>query len=255
MPPRARRTERKASARGDMQAASSGRWRAFFRGIAAAPLGVPGFVMFATAMGFGALARDLGLTAGHTVFMGLTIYALPGQVVLIDELSRGTGLLAAALAVTFTAVRMLPMTVSLVPLLRDGRRLGPLHVLAVHFVSVTSWIEGHRHLPRLAEHERLAFFLGMGASFACLLSLGSLAGYVVAGALPPLLSAALLLMTPMYFLMSMLEGARKLKDAAPIVLGAALGPVMFWLVPGFDLMITGLVGGTLGWLAMRGRRP
>jgi predicted branched-subunit amino acid permease len=229
-------------------APGTSRWRAFAKGLLAGPIGITGFVIFATAMGFGALARDLGLTLGHTLFMGLAIYALPGQVVLADELSRGTGLIAAGIAVTLTAVRMLPMTVTLVPLMNDGRRVGPLHVLAVHFVSVTSWIEGQRQLPAIPVRLRLSFFLGLGISFATLLVLGSLGGYVVAGALPPLVSAALLLMTPMYFMMSLLEGARRATDLSAIAFGALLGPVMFYLLPGFDLMLTGLIGGTAAWL-------
>src|SRR5262245_27757794 len=79
-------------------------------------LSVPAAVLFATALGFGALARDGGFSIAQGLFMGASMFALPNQVVLVDQLARNETLAAAALAVALTAVRLLPMTVTLVPL-------------------------------------------------------------------------------------------------------------------------------------------
>src|SRR5689334_12040086 len=90
---------------------------AFARGLRLV-VSVPAFVLFSTSIGFGALARDGGFDLAHAVFMSATMFALPNQVVLVDQLARGATLAGAALAVTLTAVRLMPMTVTLVPLLR-----------------------------------------------------------------------------------------------------------------------------------------
>ena len=102
------------------------------------------FVLFATALGFGALARDSGFTLGQTAFLSLTMFALPNQVVLIDQLARGATVAGAALAVTLTAVRLFPMVATIMPTLRGSRRRLVLEVLAAHFVAVTTWSPGRR---------------------------------------------------------------------------------------------------------------
>lgn len=214
----------------------------------------PGLILFFTSIGFGALARDAGLTLGHAAFIAASIYALPAQVVLADNVARGASLAAAAFAVTLTAVRLLPMTVSLMPLIRDGRSPRGLYVLAVHFVAITSWIEGNRRLPHLPAHLRLFFFIGIGLGMISLTITGGIIGHSLAGELPPVLSAALLFMTPLYFFLSLIATAQTGVDKLAIACGAALGPLFFVSVPGFDLMLAGLAGGTIAYFAGRRQR-
>lgn len=204
-------------------------------------------------MGFGALARDLGFSIWHAGYLSIVFYALPAQVVVLDQLGRGLSLVAAAFAVSLTAIRLLPMTVTLVPMLRDtkGRRWREL--LAVHFIAVTAWIEGHRRLAKVPEHLRLANFLGFGVSFLMCTVVGAAAGHLLAGLVPPAISAAFLFLTPVYFLLSLIASAAKRSDVLAIVLGTALGPPMFVLAPGFDLLLAGVIGGTIAWATGRRR--
>ncbi len=221
--------------------------RAFLRGLLIA-LTTPGFVLFSTAIGYGALARDSGFTLGHTVFLSAFIYALPAQVLLVDQLARGATVLAAAFAVSLTAVRLLPMTVALLPYVRDKDAPAWIKVLAVHFIAVTAWVEGNRRLPAIPQHLRLRFFVGIGIAMAIMTVTGSATGYLLAARVPTLVSAVLLFMTPIYFLLSLFMGMRTRPDAVAIGLGAVLGPLMFLIAPGFDLLLTGVVGGTLAFL-------
>ncbi len=227
---------------------------AFLRGMQAAAISAAGFILAATGTGFGALAHDLGFTFGHVMFISAFVFALPAQVLVVDELARGAGIAGAALAVGLTAVRLLPMTVSMMPLIRDEKLPRWLHIYAVHFLAVTAWLEGNRLLPSLPVRVRLPFFAGLGTGFMVLMAIGAGIGFVLSAKLPPVLAAALLLMTPIYFTCSLLLSARTRTDHLAILLGGVLGPVLFKLVPGFDLLIAGTVGGTIGWLAGRGRR-
>lgn len=236
-------------------AATAGALEAARRGFRVA-FSVPGFVLFATSIGFGALARDLDVTFIETLTLAAVIYATPAQVVLIDQLARGAALLTVAFSVSLTAVRLLPMTVTLMPLVRDDKRPLWLHLIAVHFCAITAWIEGHRRLPHLPKHLRLPFFVGLGAGLVVMTVSGSGVGHVLAGTLPGALSAALLFATPLYFLLSLLGNARVLADRLAVVLGALLGPAFYILVPGLDLFLAGVIGGTAGHFAARkwGRR-
>jgi predicted branched-subunit amino acid permease len=216
-------------------------------------LSTPGVVLFATSIGFGALARDLGFSFAQAVFLSTVFYALPAQVVLVDQLARGAALAAAAFAVSLTAIRLLPMTVSLLPYIRDHRGIRPIHIFAVHFMAITVWIEGNRRLPSLPEHLRLPHFFGIGFAMFAATGLGTIAGHLLAARVPPLVSAALLFMTPIYFLLSLLSGANRRMDWLAIAVGLCLGPILFTILPGPDLMLTGLIGGTIAYLAGRGR--
>ncbi len=225
---------------------------AFVRGLAVAA-SAPALVLFTTATGFGALARDLGFTLGHALFMSGVIYALPAQVMLIDQIARGAAFAAVAFAVTLTAVRLLPMSITLFALIRDGQRIRPIHILAAHLMAITVWLEGSRRLPLLPPHLRLPHFFGIGFGMYCATAAGSALGYLIAGALPPSVAAALLFMTPVYFLLSLLVGAAKRMDWLAIGAGLLLGPPLFLWLPGPDLMLTGLVGGTAAYLLAKRR--
>ena len=213
----------------------------------------PGAVLFLSALGFGSLVRDAGLTLNHALFLSSAMYALPAQVMLVDQLQRGTPLLAIALAVTLTAVRLLPMTVSLTPYLRGPGGRWWMRLLAVHFIAITSWVEGSQRLPHIPEALRLKHFLGIGAGMMAATAGGSAVGFLLAGEMPRAAQAALLFMTPLYFMLSTLGAANQKRDWVAIVLGGALAPLVYLAWPGADLLLAGLVGGTAAYFVGRVR--
>jgi predicted branched-subunit amino acid permease len=225
---------------------------AFARGFSLV-VSVPSALLFAAGLGFGALARDAGFSAAHAAFITGGMFALPNQVVLVDQLARNDTLLAVAFAVGLAALRLLPMTVTIIPFLKEGRPRPVLETVAVHFVAVTPWIESQRRLPSVPAGLRLASYLGLGLAFWATMLAGTMAGYTLAGAVPATVSATLLFLTPIYFLLSLLATARVRMDLIAVGLGCALAPLLYVLTPGLDLLATGLVGGTLAFL-LRGRR-
>jgi predicted branched-subunit amino acid permease len=215
-------------------------WRGTRRGIQ-----TPGIILTITALGFGALAHDAGLSLFNTVAMMVVFFALPAQVVLVDQISRGASLLAGCLAVTLTGVRLLPMTVSLMPFLKEHHTSMWWKLLAAHFVAVTAWIEGMRWVPQLPPHLRMPHFIGIGVSLVLATMLGTAVGHLIAGILPTNVARVLPFLTPIYFLISMLASARTAADHLPIVAGVIIGPLVYLFVPDLDLVLAGLIGGTL----------
>ena len=226
---------------------------AFARGLAVV-FSTPGIVLFLTAIGFGTLVRDAGMTLGHAMFLSLAMYALPAQVMVVDQLQRGATLLAVAFAVTLTAVRLLPMTVSLQPYIRSPGSSRLLQFAAVHFIAITSWIEGNRRLPYVPEPLRLSHFLGIGMGMVAATASGSAAGVLLAARLPLTVQAALLFMTPLYFLLSTMAAAASRRDWLAIILGGGLAPLVYLWLPQADLLIAGVAGGTAAYFAGRSRR-
>jgi predicted branched-subunit amino acid permease len=238
---------------GGEPAAGGFAWGALLRGLRMV-LSLPAALLFSTGLGFGALARDGGFDLTQTAVIAATLMALPSQVLLVDQLARNETLIATGFAVALSAVRLMPMTVTLLPLVR-GRRPRPLlETLAVHFVAVSSWIEGLRRLPALPRERRLATYIGFGIAFSSASVAGTVAGYLLAGGVPAPVAAVLIFVAPIYFFLSLLVTAASRMDLLAVGIGFALAPVLFRLVPGFDLLITGLAGGTLAFLfGRRGR--
>ena len=218
------------------------------RGLGVA-LTVPGLILLASCFGFGALARDAGLSLFNAGLMMATLFALPAQVAFLDQLARGASLIAGAIAVTLTGIRLLPMVVTLMPLIRGETRPGVRTFVAVHGIAITAWMEGFRRLPAIPEELRLTHFLGISTGLILISVVGTLGGHIAAGALPTLLAATLLFLTPVYFMISLLATAGVAADRLAIVIGGVLGPLLYTIAPGFDLLLCGIIGGTIAYMA------
>ncbi len=212
---------------------------------------LPAIILFGTFVGFGALTSETGLTWLDTIFMSVFIFALPAQVLLVDQMARGASIFTAALAVTATAVRLLPMTMALLPMIRDRRVPKWMEFAVAHFVAITMWVEALRRAPAVPKHLRAAYVLGITAWLVAFSSAGGLAGFFLATRVPPVIAATLLFMTPIYFVLSMLSTARSTVGVMPVVLGLLLGPLFHVLAPELDLFLTGLIGGSISFLLAR----
>ena len=223
---------------------------ATWRGARETPF-LPPFILFTTFIGFGALTSETGLSWLDAVLMSVGVFALPAQVALVDQMARGASIFTAALAITATAVRLLPMTVALLPMIRDRSVPKWMEFAVAWFVAVTMWVEAMRRAPGVPRPLRAAYVLGIIICLVGFATLGGLLGFFLAARVPPVVAAALLFMTPSFFLFSMLAPARSPASIAPIALGVVLGPVFHVLAPEFDLFLTGLVGGSISFLLAR----
>jgi predicted branched-subunit amino acid permease len=209
-------------------------------------LGVPSLVLVATMLGIGGLAHDTGFPIGATVLSTVVIWAGPAQVILFGSIATGMALPAIALAICFSSLRFLPMTVSLLPLMRLPEHRRWQLLLAGHLVAVTNWTEGMRRLPPLPMRGRYPYFIAFGLTTLSTSALATAAGFMLASKLPGVLAAALLFITPLFFSASLAAGARRLVDWAAILLGFSLAPAAAYLLgPQFDILTGGLLGGTL----------
>ena len=127
--------------------------------------------------------------------------------------------------------------------------------MLAHYVAVTSWVEGLRRLPAIPPEQRVAYFLGFTNTCVIVSATGTFAGYYLLGALPVPLAAGLLCLTPIFFLASLTAGIRHRGDVAALGLGLALAPICDRLIGGgFDLIVAGLVGGSVAFVFGRMRR-
>lgn len=212
-------------------------------------LGMPGLVLFASYLGFGSLARETGFGLGAGLVSTATGWALPGQMALVELWSIGASLLAIGLAVALTNTRLLPMVVTLLPLLRTGaagRRVPSwcLYALA-HVIAVTTWANAMRRLPELPPESRLSWFAAYGATLFTVTLAGTAGGFFLAGVVPEPVTLGLVFLNPVYFLMLFAVDLKQRARALALAFGLVMGPLLHPIAPTYGLLVTGLAAGTL----------
>ncbi|MDI9849578.1 AzlC family ABC transporter permease [Rhodoblastus sp. 17X3] len=224
-------------------------WRWFLEGVRQALTG-PAFYVSISLMGVGSLARAAGFPVGAAVLSTILVWAGPGQLLFFGAVIAKTAPPAIALAVSLSSVRLLPMCLSVLPMLREKRTPLPVLFAAAHFIAVTVWAESLRRLPDIERPVRLPFFFGLATTCLTLTSFSTALGYWLMGSLPPPLGAGMMMLSPIYFLATTARSARSGADWLAMLFGAVLAPVMVTFVGGgFDLLALALVGGGGAWFA------
>lgn len=226
---------------------------AFFGAVRSALTSVFFLVLAGTYIGLGALTHDFGLSSGWLALSTLLVWAAPAQVILISGVGTGAALFEVALAVTLSAIRLFPMVVALLPLLRGKNTRFRDLLLPTHFTSVSMWVESLRLLPGLPSEQRIAFCNGLSVAYIGTAAVFGFVGYYLSAGLPPLFAATLLFLTPMSFLISTARNARMLVDRLAMAIGLVLGTALTAMHVNLDLMWTGIGGGTLAYLIHRVR--
>lgn len=229
--------------------------RAFATGAREA-LGVPAAVLGAGFLGYGSLAADAGYPVWLTLAATFAIWALPGQLVLMEMQAGGAAVVATLLAVSLSAARFFPMTLTLMPLMRRGSTTRGLwqFLLVAQLVSMTTWAVAIRRFEDrdLEDLEaRWQYFIGfsmvcIGAAAVC-----AVIGQLLIGALPPLARFGLALLTPLYFFVTLVGEARSKASIMALVCGAAVALLLHAAAPGWSLLGAGFIGGTAAFLLQR----
>jgi predicted branched-subunit amino acid permease len=229
----------------------SPRWqssaRAFAWGLRSVTSTLLTLVLFATYLGIGALSHDTHFSMGWALAGTLLVWAGPAQIILLSTLGSGATALQAAIAVTVSAIRLFPMVVSVLPLMRTPQTKRRQLILAAHFIAVTLWVECFRLLPQVPRERRIAFIHGLGTGLLIVCLVATAVGYSLAANLPQLFGAAILLLTPLAFLLSTARNCRQLSDVLALVLGLALFPLVSMLHSGVDILISGVSAGTIAY--------
>jgi len=224
---------------------------AFLAGLRSALTSVFVLVLAGTYIGIGALAHNFGLAPWWLALSTVLIFAAPAQVILISALGAGSPLIEVGIAVTLSAIRLFPMVVALLPLLRNAKTRTRDLLIPTHFTSVSMWVESFRLLPSMEREHRVVFCNGLSTGFMTVASVSGLAGYYLAAGLPTLLAGGLLFLTPVSFLISTARNAVAMLDRLALALGLIIGPALVYFQVGLDIMWTGLIAGTISYAVHR----
>ena len=215
---------------------------------------IPALVLLGAFIGFGALAREADLPLAQLAFMVPAIWALPSHLILLGGIVAGTPLPVVAVAVALASVRMLPMVMALMPLLRvEGTRVW--HLFAVsNLVAITAWVHVLERADDLPTRGRLPYFVGFAGTMMIATTIVASITYVQAAVLPALVMAGLYFLTPLYFSTSVWRSAALNAERFALLAGFVAGPVAMWLLPQSGLLVGGLAAGFAGfafWIVTR----
>src|SRR6202048_3940849 len=149
-------------------------------------------VLFATYLGIGALAHDTHFSLGWVLASTALVWAGPAQIILISTLGSGATVVQAAIAVTVSAIRLFPMVVSILPMIRTPQTKRRHLVLVTHFIAVTLWVECFHLLPQVPRERRIAFTHGLGVSLCSVCLVATTIGYGLAAHLAQPVAASVL---------------------------------------------------------------
>jgi len=227
---------------------------AFLKGLRVAATSVFLFVVTVTYVGYGALVHDFGFSLPWAWLSTVLIWAAPAQVILVTALGSGAPLLETAITVGLSSVRLLPMVVALLPILKRPDVGSWRIVLPAHLIAVSMWIEAMRFAPGIARENRIAFSSGIGVGLigASLVATGI--GFYLAALLPAVFAAAAIFITPMSFLISVVRNSRLLCEWLALGLALVIGPILAYNQVQLDLLWTGIAAGTIAYAAQRARK-
>jgi predicted branched-subunit amino acid permease len=213
--------------------------------------GIPAAVLVAGYLGFGALAAAQGVPLAVAVASTAVLWALPGQIVFVEMHALGAPLVAMMLAVMLSSSRFLPMTVMLVPEMRDPSHREWKYYLAAQLLSLSGWTMAVARFPDIPRAQRLAWWYGFTLVLVGVSAASTAAGYLGAGHLPPLARLALVFMVPMYYLLILTGAVRERIAALGLACGALAGPLAYIASPQWSVPLAGLAGGTAAYFIFR----
>ena len=208
--------------------------------------GAPAAILFAGMLGFGAMGQANGLDIWLTSATSFFMFALPGQVVLVELLVLSASGLTIAIAVTLTATRFFTMCLTLFPQFPEKQR-SSFYYLVVHFVAMTAWAVSMRDFPKMKPEDRLSYFTGFAFVCWAVSTPATVLGYMVAGQVPSYINLGLVFINPLFFLLTFTE-VKPRGNRIAILLGAPLGLLSYLWFPDYSLLIAGLFGGTIAYM-------
>ncbi len=215
-------------------------------------LSLPAFILLSTMMGFGSLARSAGFAPEMAALATAFIWGLPGQLAMVELTATGQGVIAIVFACSLANARFFPMVVSFIPAMTRERSSFTALILYAQLLSINSWAMCLRQFPDIDPAYRKLYYVSFALTILSAAVAGTLLGYHISAILPRPLVLGLIFLSPLFFALVLcaVSGAG---ERASLLLGCLMVPISHQLFPSIDLLLTGLVGGSVGF--MLGRIP
>jgi len=205
----------------------------------------PAIALGASFIAIGALLKNIGFNIQQSILSTVLTYALPGQLVMAESFFIGASLINIFLAVWLVNARLYPMTVSLMPLLKEANQPRWKYYLSCHFLAVSSWLIMKDRIKIVDQKNRIDFWLGIGVGTWSTAIVSTIAGYLLSDYLSKDMVIGLAIVNPVYFACMMVGAMKNKSISTAVILGAVLGPALFIFFPEWSILIGGTLAGTI----------
>jgi hypothetical protein len=214
----------------------------------------PGWGVFAAMAGFGSIAGEAGESLWRSLILMAGLWSMPGQVAFVELSAEGVIGWTLVVSVTVANLRMLPLTLASIPLLREGAGVTPRHFWLAQINSVTGFVQLKDVAARIRSPRALGrYFEGFCLGTLVLGALGTALGHTLASRLPEEGVRALIFVTPLYLLL--LTGrTRDVMMLSAAFLGCVLVPVAHVWSSDWGVIVGGTAAGTIAFAATEWRR-
>src|SRR5210317_698873 len=194
-------------------------------------IGIPAVGLGSSMFAFGAYLKSSGFDLFQSFASSFFTFALPGQFVMAETLVAGGTLLNIFLAVFLTNARLYPMTVNL--------------------IAVTAWFNMFAIHKTLPQEEKFDYFLGLGGFLWINSVLCTILGFLISDFVSHKILVGLVFINPMYFLVMTISNLVEKKLITSILLGSFFSVLLFYIMPDWSIVISGLLAGTIGFFIFR----
>ena len=208
----------------------------------------PAIALGASFIAIGALLKNIGFNIQQSILSTVLTYALPGQLVMAESFFIGASLVNIFLAVWLVNARLYPMTVSLMPLLKETSQPRWKYYLSCHFLAVSSWLIMKDRIQVVDQKNRIDFWIGIGVGTWSTAIVATIVGYLLSDYLSKDMVIGFAIINPVYFA-CMMVGAMKSKSiSTAVILGSILGPTLFLFSQEWSILIGGTLAGTIAFI-------
>tara|TARA_B100000214_G_scaffold207083_1_gene150184 strand:+ start:287 stop:991 length:705 start_codon:yes stop_codon:yes gene_type:complete len=208
-------------------------------------VGSPAIALGASFIAIGALLKNLGFSINESIFSTLFTYALPGSLVMAESMIVGASLINIFVAVWLVNARLYPMTVSLMPLLMHETQPRWKYYLSCHFIAVSSWLIMKNNYESVHKEKRIDFWIGIGTATWSVAIISTVIGYSASEYLNKDMMIGLSIINPIYFMCMMIGAMKTVQINISIILGAILGPALYFISPEWCILFGGVISGTI----------
>ena len=121
-------------------------------------IGTPAIGLGISMFTFGAFLKSSGFTLFQSFSYTFFAFALPGQFIMADLLITGGSILNIFFAVLLTNARLFPMTINLIPIIKNTKTSKWKYFLISHLIAVTAWINMFARYKKIEKDLLKEFF-------------------------------------------------------------------------------------------------
>lgn len=213
-------------------------------------IGLPAVGLVAALTGYGVQAREAGIDQILALVAVATVWAMPALMAFVELFAAGSSPWLVFVTLLVINVRNLPMAISAVPMIRARPGFRWHQLVIAQLLSPTSWVQITVVGRRLQPANRMPYYMGFSLMLLLCGLLGAWIGFAWTEGLNPAVGLSLLLLTPLFVLLTMATAPKKSSKLA-LLIGSAFVPVLMLWDAELGLIFGGLAAGSAGFVLGR----